>query len=60
MPLLKSLAIFRLRSGDFTKQVKKSKRPVVRAVMGKSAAIVQRQKPILRFLVFLPGRCSTD
>ena len=32
---------FRRRSGDFMKQLKKSKRPVILTVKGKAAAIVQ-------------------
>ena len=36
-----SLTTFRRRSGDFMKQLKKTKRPVVLTVKGKAAAIVQ-------------------
>ena len=36
-----SLTTFRRRSGDFMKQLKKSKRPVVLTVKGKAEAIVQ-------------------
>jgi prevent-host-death family protein len=36
-----SLTTFRRRSGDFMKQLKKSKRPVILTVRGKAAAIVQ-------------------
>ena len=36
-----SLTTFRRRSGDFMKQLKKSKRPVILTVKGKAAAIVQ-------------------
>ena len=36
-----SLTTFRRKSGDFMKQLKKSKRPVVLTVKGKAAAVVQ-------------------
>jgi prevent-host-death family protein len=36
-----SLTAFRRRSGDFMKQLKKTKRPVVLTVKGKAAAILQ-------------------
>ena len=38
---IQSLTTFRRRSGDFMKQIKKTKRPVVLTVKGKAAAIVQ-------------------
>jgi prevent-host-death family protein len=38
---IQSLTTFRRRSGDFMKQLKKSKRPVVLTVNGKAAAVVQ-------------------
>jgi prevent-host-death family protein len=38
---IQSLTTFRRRSGDFMKQLKRSKRPVVLTVKGKAAAIVQ-------------------
>ena len=38
---IQSLTTFRLRSGDFMKQLKKSKRPVMLTVKGKAEAIVQ-------------------
>jgi prevent-host-death family protein len=38
---IQSLTTFRRRSGDFLKQLKKSKRPVVLTVNGKAKAIVQ-------------------
>jgi prevent-host-death family protein len=38
---IQSLTTFRRRSGDFIKQLKKTKRPVVLTVKGKAAAIVQ-------------------
>ena len=38
---IQSLTTFRRQSGDFMKQLRKSKRPVVLTVNGKAAAIVQ-------------------
>ncbi len=38
---IQSLTTFRRRSGDFMKQIKKSKRPVVLTVKGQAAAVVQ-------------------
>jgi prevent-host-death family protein len=38
---IQSLTTFRRRSGDFMKQLKKSKRAVVLTVKGKAAAVVQ-------------------
>ena len=38
---IQSLTTFRRRSGDFMKQLKKSKRPVILTVKGKAEAIVQ-------------------
>jgi len=38
---IQSLTTFRRRSGDFMRQLKKSKRPVVLTVKGKAASIVQ-------------------
>ncbi len=38
---IQSLTTFRRRSGDFIKQLKKSKRPVVLTVKGRAAAVVQ-------------------
>ena len=38
---IQSLTTFRRRSGDFMKQLKKTRRPVVLTVKGKAAAIVQ-------------------
>ena len=38
---IQSLTTFRRRSGDFMKQLKRTKRPVVLTVKGKAAAIVQ-------------------
>ena len=47
---IQSLTTFRRRSGDFIKQLKKSKRPVVLTVKGKAAAIVQDAEAYQRLL----------
>src|SRR5258708_20137538 len=47
---IQSLTTFRRRSGDFMKQLKKSKRPVVLTVKGKAAAIVQDAEEYQRLL----------
>jgi len=46
----RSLTTFRRRSGDFMKQLKKSRRPVVLTVNGKAAAIVQDAEAYQRLL----------
>lgn len=38
---IQSLTTFRRKSGDFMKQLKKTKRPVILTVKGKAAAVVQ-------------------
>lgn len=45
-----SLTTFRRRSGDFLKQLKKSKRPVVLTVKGKAEAVVQDAEAYQRLL----------
>jgi prevent-host-death family protein len=47
---IQSLTAFRRRSGEFLKQLKKSKRPVVLTVKGKAAAIVQDAEAYQRLL----------
>jgi len=47
---IQSLTTFRRRSGDFIKQLKKSKHPVVLTVKGKAAAIVQDAESYQRLL----------
>lgn len=47
---IQSLTTFRRRSGDFVKQLKKSKRPVVLTVNGKAAAVVQDAEAYQRLL----------
>jgi prevent-host-death family protein len=45
-----SLTTFRRRSGEFMKQLKKSKRPVVLTVKGKAQAVVQDAEAYQRLL----------
>jgi prevent-host-death family protein len=52
---IQSLTTFRRRSGDFMKQLKKSKRPVVLTVKGKAAAIVQDAEAYQRLLDIAAG-----
>jgi prevent-host-death family protein len=52
---IQSLTTFRRRSGDFMKQLKKSKRPVVLTVKGKAAAIVQDAEAYQRLLDLAAG-----
>ena len=47
---IQSLTTFRRRSGEFLKQLKKSKRPVVLTVKGKAAAVVQDAEAYQRLL----------
>jgi len=47
---IQSLTTFRRRSGDFMKQLKKSRRPVVLTVKGKAAAVVQDAESYQRLL----------
>lgn len=47
---IQSLTTFRRRLGEFMKQLKKSKRPVVLTVRGKAAAIVQDAEAYQRLL----------
>jgi prevent-host-death family protein len=47
---IQSLTTFRRRSGDFIKQLKRSKRPVILTVKGKAAAIVQDAEAYQRLL----------
>jgi prevent-host-death family protein len=50
-----SLTAFRRRSGDFMKQLKKSKRPLVLTVKGKAAAVVQDAEAYQRLLDVAAG-----
>jgi prevent-host-death family protein len=47
---IQSLTTFRRRSGDFMKQLRKSKRPVILTVKGKAAAVVQDAEAYQRLL----------
>jgi prevent-host-death family protein len=47
---IQSLTTFRRRSGDFMKQIKKSKRPVILTVNGKAEAVVQDAQAYQRLL----------
>ncbi len=47
---IQSLTTFRRQSGDFMKQLKKTKRPVVLTVNGKAAAVVQDAAAYQRLL----------
>jgi PHD/YefM family antitoxin component YafN of YafNO toxin-antitoxin module len=47
---IQSLTTFRRRSGDFMKQLKRSKRPMVLTIKGKAAAIVQDAEAYQRLL----------
>ena len=47
---IQSLTTFRRRSGDFLKQLRKTKRPVVLTVNGRAAAIVQDAAAYQRLL----------
>jgi prevent-host-death family protein len=47
---IQSLTTFRRRSGDFMKQLKKSRRPVILTVKGKAAAVVQDAESYQRLL----------
>jgi prevent-host-death family protein len=52
---IQSLTTFRRRSGEFLKQLKKSKRPVVLTVRGKAAAVVQDAEAYQRLLDIAAG-----
>jgi prevent-host-death family protein len=45
-----SLTTFRRRSGDFMRQIKRTKRPVILTVKGKAAAVVQDAEAYQRLL----------
>jgi len=47
---IQSLTTFRRRSGDFMRQLKKTRRPVVLIVKGKAAAVVQDAEAYQRLL----------
>ena len=57
---IQSLTTFRRRSGDFMRQLKKSKRPVVLTVKGKAAAIVQDAEAYQRLLYIAARADATE
>lgn len=57
---IQSLTTFRRRSGDFIKQIKKSKRPVVLTVNGKAAAVVQDAEAYQRLLDIAASANATE
>ena len=52
---IQSLTTFRRRSGEFIKQLKKSKRPLVLTVNGRAAAVVQDAEAYQRLLDIAAG-----
>src|ERR1700689_2074409 len=56
---IQSLTTFRRQSGDFIKQLKKTKRPVVLTVNGKAAAVVQDAEAYQR-LLDIAARADVD
>jgi prevent-host-death family protein len=56
---IQSLTTFRRSSGDFMKQLKKTKRPVVLTVNGKAAAVVQDAEAYQRLLDIV-ARADTE
>jgi prevent-host-death family protein len=52
---IQSLTTFRRRSGEFVKQLQKSKRPVVLTVKGEAAAVVQYPEAYQRLLDIAAG-----
>jgi prevent-host-death family protein len=57
---IQSLTTFRRRSGDFMKQLKRSKRPVVLTVKGKAAAVVQDAEAYQRLLDVAAGASAEE
>jgi prevent-host-death family protein len=57
---IQSVTTFRRRSGDFMKQLKKSRRPVVLTVRGKAAAIVQDAEAYQRLLDVAAGTDAAE
>jgi prevent-host-death family protein len=56
---IQSLTAFRRRSGDFMKQLRKNRRPVVLTVKGRAAAIVQDAEAYQR-LLDIAARADAD
>ncbi|MGA8761779.1 MAG: type II toxin-antitoxin system prevent-host-death family antitoxin [Candidatus Sulfotelmatobacter sp.] len=57
---IQSLTTFRRRSGDFMKQLKRSRRPVVLTVKGKAAAVVQDAQAYQRLLDIAAGADAAE
>jgi prevent-host-death family protein len=57
---IQSLTTFRRRSGDFIKQLRKTRRPVVLTVKGKAAAVVQDAEAYQRLLDIAAGAASEE
>jgi prevent-host-death family protein len=57
---IQSLTTFRRRSGDFMKQIRRSKRPVVLTVNGKAAAVVQDAEAYQRLLDIAAGADAAE
>lgn len=57
---IQSLTTFRRRSGDFIKQIKRSKRPVVLTINGKAAAVVQDAEAYQRLLDVAAGADAAE
>ncbi|MFZ0431205.1 MAG: type II toxin-antitoxin system Phd/YefM family antitoxin [Candidatus Acidiferrales bacterium] len=57
---IQSLTTFRRRSGDFLKQLRKSKRAVVLTVKGKAAAVVQDAEAYQRLLDAAAGTSADE
>jgi prevent-host-death family protein len=57
---IQSLTTFRRRSGDFIKQLKKSKRPVILTVKGKAAAVVQDPEAYQHLLDLAAGADANE
>lgn len=57
---IQSLTTFRRASGDFMKQLRKTKRPVVLTVNGKAAAVVQDAEAYQRLLDLAAGADAAE
>lgn len=57
---IQSLTSFRRRSGDFMKQLKKSRRPLVLTVRGRAAAVVQDAEGYQRLLDVAAGADAAE
>ena len=57
---IQSLTTFRRRSGDFMKQIKRTKRPIVLTVNGKAAAVVLDAEAYQRLLDVAASADATE